>query len=308
MASAVDPYSAFHDLSDAEWHELLLASVSDPTVNGVAFPGFPAEATQELFTSFKNEEAIREALVFYDIVRRAGADYGRGWDRRTTLLDFGVGWGRIARTFLKDVAPENLLGIDVNPDILAECRQLMPYGNYQQCHIGQPLPVERASIDVVIAFSVFSHLSEDNHLHWIREFHRVLKPGGVAVLTTLSRDFLRQCDAAISTATPSWVEVQVRDLVADRRVRGLGASFGDFPTDEYFYLPTGGGLPGTDADDYGWAIVPLGYAQRAWSPYFEICESASPMAPLVQAVFIVRKRNRVQRLVAALRRARAQRH
>jgi SAM-dependent methyltransferase len=286
-----DPYTAFKQLSDDQWRAVLLQTVHQRAVDGVELPGFPDEDTQVGFTSHKNEAALVEALAFFDIVKRAGSQYGLGWAADTRLVDFGSGWGRITRTFLKDIAPHNLFGIEINPEVLATCRRLMPYGEFQPCDIGEPLAHADNSVDVVTAFSVFSHLSEENHRHWIDEFHRILRPGGVAVFTTLSREFLHRCHGALESAPGDDLFArQVRALVERGAIKGLTGSFHEFPRDEFFYLPTGGGIAGTEEANYGWAIIPLAYAQRHWADRFEICEFADPMSPLDQAVFALRKR------------------
>jgi len=52
-----------------------------------------------------------------------------------------------------------------------------------QSHAIPTLPIPDASIDLVYAFSVFSHIDEFE-LAWLAELRRVLKPGGIAYLTT----------------------------------------------------------------------------------------------------------------------------
>ena len=41
-----------------------------------------------------------------------------------------------------------------------------------------------ASFDAVYNFSVLTHLSETVQLQWVREMHRVLRPGGLLICTT----------------------------------------------------------------------------------------------------------------------------
>ncbi|MCC6284032.1 MAG: class I SAM-dependent methyltransferase [Phycisphaerales bacterium] len=46
-----------------------------------------------------------------------------------------------------------------------------------------PLPLERDSLNLVYAFSVFSHIDEQE-MPWLEELRRVLRPGGYAYLST----------------------------------------------------------------------------------------------------------------------------
>ena len=45
--------------------------------------------------------------------RRSAASF---YARDSRVLDFGCGWGRVIRFFLKDVAPWNLVGVDIDPN------------------------------------------------------------------------------------------------------------------------------------------------------------------------------------------------
>jgi SAM-dependent methyltransferase len=46
-----------------------------------------------------------------------------------------------------------------------------------------PLPFDRDSFDLVLCFSVFTHLDEAYQNAWLAELHRVTKPGGVVIAT-----------------------------------------------------------------------------------------------------------------------------
>src|SRR4051812_5291894 len=116
-------YSQFAGLSDDQWLGLLKRSIKEPVIDGVKFPGFPDEGTQVLFTSHKWETALDEAFTFFQIAKNACASFAEPLGPKTRYLDFGVGWARIIRMFLKDIAPQHLYGVDVTPQILAICKQ-----------------------------------------------------------------------------------------------------------------------------------------------------------------------------------------
>ena len=46
-----------------------------------------------------------------------------------------------------------------------------------------PLPYEACSFDLVFGISIFTHLSEHYQTAWIPELHRILKPGGLLLLS-----------------------------------------------------------------------------------------------------------------------------
>jgi 2-polyprenyl-3-methyl-5-hydroxy-6-metoxy-1,4-benzoquinol methylase len=51
-----------------------------------------------------------------------------------------------------------------------------------------PSDYREGTFDMIYAYSVFSHLSEQCHLAWASEFARILKPGGTVCLTTQARN------------------------------------------------------------------------------------------------------------------------
>lgn len=91
------------------------------------------------------------------------AHYARGW-----LLDIGCG-GLPYRDLFKHV--ERYIGLDVPPD-----GQVNVYGD------GMALPFRRAVFDTVLCNEVLEHVPEPFML--LEEAARVLKPGGVLLLTT----------------------------------------------------------------------------------------------------------------------------
>ncbi|MBL8924559.1 MAG: methyltransferase domain-containing protein [Myxococcaceae bacterium] len=282
-------YERFSRLSDADWHAVLKRSLKEPVIDGVRFPGFPDDSTQALFTSHKGDAALNEAFTFFQIAQAACSRFGKPLGRATRLLDFGVGWGRIVRYFLRDVAPQNIHGVDVTPQVLGICQSLLPVGDYRLVKPRGAFDYADASFDLVTAFSVFSHLSADNGLHWIREMHRVVAPGGLVVLTTLSRSFVALCrDVATNPGASDWAKGMAESVT--RSYPDWKTKLAKFPEDELLYLSSGGGFDSLAPDDYGWAMVPAAWARKNWGPYFEVVEYADDPAKLAQAYMTLRRR------------------
>jgi SAM-dependent methyltransferase len=86
---------------------------------------------------------------------------------------------------LRDVPIGNIYGADVATEALRLCLDAgVPTGLIKLPTALSPIQLPDRSIDFVISNSVFSHLSEYSARHYIQEFHRILKPGGVAAMTT----------------------------------------------------------------------------------------------------------------------------
>jgi SAM-dependent methyltransferase len=118
-----------------------------------------------------------------------------------SVVDFGCGCGRIARQLIVQPAPpRRYLGVDINRPMIAWCQEsLQPlregwrfeHHDVYNKNLGpdnspnrtQPFNMEAGAASLLIAHSVFTHLSLDQTIFYLHEVRRVLKPGGVAKTT-----------------------------------------------------------------------------------------------------------------------------
>lgn len=92
------------------------------------------------------------------------------------LLDVGCGTGML----LEDLNQRGCgLGLDFSPVALEYCRQrdLPRLGRADVRH----MPVASASVDLITALDLVEHIRDDVGL--LGEFHRILRPGGVAIMS-----------------------------------------------------------------------------------------------------------------------------
>lgn len=168
-------------MTDEQW----LAANLDPKGEhqGLAcrIPDLPSDEVQVRFTGACGAANLQQAFDFYRFVLRQlpQAEIGR-----YRVLDFGGGWGRITRFFLREYAAERLALVDCLTDAVETAHSLNP--PFQVFHTGvqPPLPFPPASIDCCIAYSVFSHLSEAALVGWLRHLGELLVPGGTFIFTT----------------------------------------------------------------------------------------------------------------------------
>jgi len=121
----------------------------------------------------RDNEIIREALS------RGGAETA-GLKR---LLDWGCGCGRIVRWW-DDLPATDVHGCDYNAELVEWVDGNLPFVTAQVNKLAPPLPYEARSFDCVYAISVFTHLTDELGIAWMREIHRVLVPGGRFFFTT----------------------------------------------------------------------------------------------------------------------------
>ena len=107
-----------------------------------------------------------------------------------SVLDWGCGPGRIIR-HLPEVTHRQCLffGTDYNPDAVSWCNENLPGVRFTLNSLEARLPYPDHAMDVIYGISIFTHLSEASHNAWIAELRRVLRPGGVLLLTTQGEPF-----------------------------------------------------------------------------------------------------------------------
>ncbi len=110
--------------------------------------------------------------------------------KNVTVLDWGCGPARIARHLPELYGPEsNIHGTDYNPATIRWCIENIKDVTFSVNSTAPPLHYASNTFNLVIGISIFTHLSEDNHFSWINELHRVIKPGGIAFITTHGKIF-----------------------------------------------------------------------------------------------------------------------
>lgn len=118
-----------------------------------------------------------------DAIRASVARHGRRIESMRAILDFGCGSGRVLRHWAPVGGPE-IHGSDYNPTLVEWCERNLGFARYQVNTLTPLLGYDDETFDLVYALSVFTHLPEPDQLLWMDELHRVLRPGGLLLLTT----------------------------------------------------------------------------------------------------------------------------
>jgi SAM-dependent methyltransferase len=110
-------------------------------------------------------------------------DHGIGPEDLRSVLDFGCGCGRVVR-YWQHFSRMRVYGVDTNRHLLRWCKMRLGFGDFRATGMRPPLPFEDKRFDLIYAFSVFTHLTEELQLAWMDELERVLRPGGYLVIST----------------------------------------------------------------------------------------------------------------------------
>lgn len=106
------------------------------------------------------------------------------------ILDWGCGPGRVIR-HLPEVVGKNcsFFGTDYNRESIEWCKNNLKSISFNLNPLSAELPYADGFMDIIYGISVFTHLSEQMHNAWYTELTRVLKPGGILLVTTQGNNF-----------------------------------------------------------------------------------------------------------------------
>ena len=110
---------------------------------------------------------------------------GKGFSQIGPVLDWGCGCGRVSR-YLRKLGCTDLVGADVDATNVDWCRENMPWLDAKLIGFDPPMPFEDERFSLVFGISIFTHLREEAQFAWLSELGRVLKPGGLAILTVMT--------------------------------------------------------------------------------------------------------------------------
>ena len=274
----------FRNIDDETWYNMLVKSIEHHQVEGLEMPRFPTKDIQNQFVGSNSKHALFEAANFYKLVKNYASIFGNKIEPGIKVMDFGCGWGRLLRFLWKDVLETDLYGVDVDPCIINICKETQVPGKLYTIKSRGSLENSADSINLVLAYSVFSHLPEDIFVHWMRELSRVASPGCIFVFTVQARRFLESIISLKSKNHESRWHSSLANF-ADSAPQLLN----DYDQGRFVYLPTGGGGIRT-ADVYGEAIIPITFIEYVLKKIdMRVCGHISNSPMFRQDIIVAKK-------------------
>lgn len=192
------------------------------------------------------------------------------------IVDFGCGCGRVLRHLRPNLrSDQNLIGMDVDAEAIEWVSNSYPTITAIALDLMPPSSLADSSIDLIVNQSVFTHLPEDVQYAWLTDLHRILKPGGIAVISFHGRKVWRE---------------YCRDLIAANRGDEAVVQSESYYKRGFYYVQGRTSLEIDLPEYYGSAFHAINYIEECWSKYFKI-QSWLPVASLNHQDILVLERN-----------------
>jgi SAM-dependent methyltransferase len=267
----------FKQILDHEWFEANLNPQEYRSRLGIAIPDLPSDEVQLRFTGRTGRENLQQAFDFYKFIL---ANLPKSGVDRQSVLDFGGGWGRILRFFLREFPVERLFLVDCLTAAIECARSLNAPFNIIQSNVNPPVPLQEGTIGVCYAFSVFSHLSERGSESWLRHLADLLVPGGKLTITTRGKAHINNLEEMIRT-NPSYPLAAL--LPQPETIRK------EYEQGVFQFYPVGGGGE-LSKDIFGETWISRRWLEERYiSLGFSACDFYTEFETIDQCVFVLTK-------------------
>jgi len=149
-------------------------------MKGIMTKKYHAERKTKLASKYRLRRRTREVLKIIN-------KYLKADDPK--ILDLGTADGLMLSEIKKQLPKSDCVGIELSKELIESCRDKnikIVQGDVQN------LPFKDESFDIVIATAIIEHL--DHPMKLLEEAHRVLRPGGILILTTPNPFFEKIAD------------------------------------------------------------------------------------------------------------------
>ena len=190
------------------WNRLRAMAGRPPIAQAAPQPGNVYEILYEAHGRAYSDEDVVGRGDFDRIGRgELGLLLMEGLAPTDTLVDFGCGTGRLAVHAIPMLVGGHYIGTDVSPSMLEKAQRRVG-GRIAQppCRVSwmrqatTEFPLDARSVDMICAFSVFTHIEPEDSYRYLRDALRVFRPGGRFIFSCLPLDLELARDVFLSEA------------------------------------------------------------------------------------------------------------
>jgi glycosyltransferase involved in cell wall biosynthesis len=231
-------------------------------------PSMPTEEIQLNWTGASGETLLKQSIAFVEsVVEYTKSEMNVEYLSNLKLLDFGSGWGRLLRLFYKYVPTFNLYAVDAWETSLEHYKQSNLKGEILQINeICEEIPFE-TNFDLIISFSVFTHLSRRSSQAAINAMRRSINDDGLLILTVRPKEFIPFFLAQ------NEIVASAKEL--DKRYEDEGFVF--FPHNRE---------PFDDDITYGDTFISVDYIEKNWRGWRILESRVNPIDPYQKLIVL----------------------
>ena len=197
----------------------------------------------------------------YDVLKALSEASPRAIDQFESILDFGVGAGRLARMFKGYRG--RYTGCDVDAENIRWLSRGLTYVDARHTLPRQALPFPVSDFDLIVSISVFSHMNERDQDFYLAELARVARPQATLMLTVHGERALRRAET--EPGIFKMLSIPTASVPATRGV---------FPAPGFNFILQQGHLTSATYE-YGITFISEHYIRERWSRHFDVVEVRS---------------------------------
>lgn len=275
-------WRVFGNAPDDDWYDVLERSLLNPVASGIHFPTVPDSGFQVMINGSSDRASLQESFGYYKFAKQHSYRSHRR-SVGTRIVEFGCGWGRNLRPFMKDFELTDMYGFEPDFRQCAVARATNPYLNFIGGRYSSTGLFPPGRFDLAMAWSAFLHLSEETAVGWLGDIAGTLRSSGTLVVAVWGLRFLRRLEHEAERRRLG-EEIDWYSAVCINAAGPLADRIAEYEAGRFVWF-TGGG-----SQVYGEAFISLGVMQR-W-----IMNHGLPLeivfhdlATFEQDVFVMRK-------------------
>lgn len=168
------------------------ATVAESPESIESLPLPPADLIYRVHGTSDAESFLKVGKICKQDMEAALQKIGASLGSFQHILDFGCGSGRVLRWLSDAATSARLYATDFDADAIAWCSNHLDFAEVSLNGPLPPLGYPSEMFDLVYAVSVFSHLREDYQFLWLSELRRIMKSGGIALITIMGQHCINQ--------------------------------------------------------------------------------------------------------------------